>query len=160
MLYTGKLNFVLLLSHFAVNIGIKNIDRVVSMLFSQRQSNADEHTLTQHISDETLLGNRYWIDVILSTLFRSCFLNLETTTINIRRLIFLFSTKYESWKNTDELWGSTLFQRWCNVDMFAGSLRLSSILQKLLYDKGKPKFYKFHRKVPVLKSFLWKLQNF
>ena len=59
MLYTGKLNFVLLLSHFAVNIGIKNIDRVVSMLFSQRQSNADEHTLTQHISDETLLGNRY-----------------------------------------------------------------------------------------------------
>ena len=59
MLYTGKLNFVLLLSHFAVNIGIKNIDRVVPMLFSQRQSNAYEHTLTQHINVETLLSNRY-----------------------------------------------------------------------------------------------------
>ena len=59
MLYTGKLNFVLLLSHFAVNIGIKNIDRVVSMPFSQRQSNVDEHTLTQHINAETLLGNGY-----------------------------------------------------------------------------------------------------
>ena len=47
MLYTGKLYFVLLLSHFVVNISTTNIDKVVSMLFSQRQSNADEHTLTQ-----------------------------------------------------------------------------------------------------------------
>ena len=47
MLYTGKLNFVLLLSHFVVNISTTNIDKVVSMLFCQRQSNADEHTLTQ-----------------------------------------------------------------------------------------------------------------
>ena len=47
MLYTGKLNFVFLLSHFVVNISTKNIDKVVSMLFSQRRSNADEHTLTQ-----------------------------------------------------------------------------------------------------------------
>ena len=47
MLFTGKLNFVLLLSHFAVNISTTNIDEVVSMLFSQRRSNADDHTLTQ-----------------------------------------------------------------------------------------------------------------
>ena len=47
MLYTGKLNFVLLLSHFVANISTKNIDKVVSMLFSQRRSNANEHTLTQ-----------------------------------------------------------------------------------------------------------------
>ena len=47
MLYTGKLNFVLLLSHFLVNISTKNDDKIVSMLFSQRRSNADEHTLTQ-----------------------------------------------------------------------------------------------------------------
>ena len=47
MLYTGKLNFVLLLSHFAVNISATNTDKVVSMLFSQCRSNADEHTLTQ-----------------------------------------------------------------------------------------------------------------
>ena len=47
MLYTKKLNFVLLLSHFVVNIGTANIEKVISMLFSQRRSNADEHTLTQ-----------------------------------------------------------------------------------------------------------------
>ena len=47
MLYTGKLNFVLLLNHFVVNINTTNIDKVVSMVFSQRRSNTDEHTLTQ-----------------------------------------------------------------------------------------------------------------
>ena len=47
MLYTGKLYFVLLLSHFVVNINTTNIDKVVSMVFSQRRSNTDEHTLTQ-----------------------------------------------------------------------------------------------------------------
>ena len=47
MLYSGKLNFVLLLSHFLVNISTANIDEVVPMLFCQRRSNTDEHTLTQ-----------------------------------------------------------------------------------------------------------------
>ena len=47
MLCTGKLNFVLLLSRFVVKISTTNIDRVVSMLFSQCRSNAVEHTLTQ-----------------------------------------------------------------------------------------------------------------
>ena len=47
MLDTGKLNFVFLLSHSVVNISTTNIGKVVSMLFSQRQSNDDEHTLTQ-----------------------------------------------------------------------------------------------------------------
>ena len=47
MLYTGKLNFVLLLSHFVVNVSIANIDKVISVLFSQLQSNADEQTLTR-----------------------------------------------------------------------------------------------------------------
>ena len=47
MLYTGKLNFLLLLSHFVVNISITDIEKVVSMLVFQRRSNADEHTLTQ-----------------------------------------------------------------------------------------------------------------
>ena len=44
MLHTGKLNFVWLLSQSIV-ISTKNIDKVVSMLFYQRRSNADEHTL-------------------------------------------------------------------------------------------------------------------
>ena len=46
-MYTGKLSFVLLLSHFVANISTTNIDNVVSMLFSQCRSNADEHTLIQ-----------------------------------------------------------------------------------------------------------------
>ena len=44
MIYTWKLNFVLLLNHFLVNGGTTNIDKVVSMLFSQK---TDEHALTQ-----------------------------------------------------------------------------------------------------------------
>ena len=47
MLYTGKLNFVFLLSHLGVNISTTNIDKAFSVVFSQRQSNADKHTLTQ-----------------------------------------------------------------------------------------------------------------
>ena len=47
MLYTGELNFVLLLLHFVVNISTTCTDKVVSMLFSQRRNNVDEHTLTQ-----------------------------------------------------------------------------------------------------------------
>ena len=47
MFYTLKLNFVLLLSHFLVNISTANIEKVVSMLFSRRRSNTDEYTLAQ-----------------------------------------------------------------------------------------------------------------
>ena len=47
MLYTGKLNFVFLLGYFVVNINTTKIDKVVSILFSQRRSNADKHALTQ-----------------------------------------------------------------------------------------------------------------
>ena len=47
MLYTGKLNFVFLLSHLGVNICTTNINKAVSMVFSQRRSNADKHALTQ-----------------------------------------------------------------------------------------------------------------
>ena len=39
-------NFVSFLSHFLVNTSTA-IDKVVSMLFSQFQSNTDEHNLTQ-----------------------------------------------------------------------------------------------------------------
>ena len=42
-----KLNFLLLLRQFVVNIITRNIDQVVSMLFFQRRSNANEHTLTK-----------------------------------------------------------------------------------------------------------------
>ena len=47
MLYTGKLNFIFLLNHLGLNISTTNIDKAVSMVFSQRRSNADKHTSTQ-----------------------------------------------------------------------------------------------------------------
>ena len=37
MIYTLKLNFALLLSHFLQNLSTKNIDKVVSIVFSQHQ---------------------------------------------------------------------------------------------------------------------------
>ena len=68
------------------------------MLFSQCRSNADEHTLTQisklTINVETTLGHRRWINVIMSMLFQRCFVNVETTSINIRRLSFHFQPNF------------------------------------------------------------------
>ena len=109
-------NFVLLLSHFLV-ISTANISKVVSMLFSQRWSNADEQTqlsfstkyksnveatpmnkLNFHfqlnIKVETALIYRHWINVILSMLFQRCFINIETTSINIRRFNFHFQPNF------------------------------------------------------------------
>ena len=40
-------NLSLLLGHFLVSISTANYNKIVSMLFSQLQSNTDEHTLTQ-----------------------------------------------------------------------------------------------------------------
>ena len=47
MLYTRKLSFVFLLSHLVVNISTTNIDKAVSVVLSQRPSNADKPMLTQ-----------------------------------------------------------------------------------------------------------------
>ena len=48
MLYTGKLNVVLLLSNIVVSIiSTANVGQVVSVITSQRRSNGHEHTLTQ-----------------------------------------------------------------------------------------------------------------
>ena len=50
MSYTGKLKFILLLSYFEVDNFTANIDKDVSMLFSQCRNNADEHIMfTQFI---------------------------------------------------------------------------------------------------------------
>ena len=123
-------NFVLLLSHFLV-ISTANISKVVSMLFSQRWSNADEQTqlsfstkyksnveatpmnkLNFHfqlnIKVETALIYRHWINVILSMLFQRCFINIETTSINIRRFNFHFQPNF--------IVETTLFyRRWIDV---------------------------------------------
>ena len=44
----------------------------------------------------TTLGHQHWINVILSTFFRRCFVNVETTSINIHRLNFHFQANFNA----------------------------------------------------------------
>ena len=100
------------------------------MLFSQcRTTPMNIRWLKFHfqltINAETTLSHQRWINVILSMLFQRCFVNVETTSINIRQLNF-HSTKFQRWNNIDSSTlnrynsinvVSTLFsQRWNNVD--------------------------------------------
>ena len=66
-------NFVLLLSHFLV-ISTANISKVVSMLFSQRWSNADEQT---QLSFSTKYKS--WNNIDLSTLNQRNSFNVVST---------------------------------------------------------------------------------
>ena len=121
----------------------------------------------ENTNTESISGNQRWHSVVLSTLFHCCFINIGTTSINIRRLNFhfqpkinietlnagsstlkqgnytnvvktlfcwhwdnvakctsaqlSFSTKYQSWNNLDGCRWSTSFQRYFDVDVFAGS---------------------------------------
>ena len=131
--YTWKLNFVLLFSHFLVNIITitVNIDKVVSMRLSQRWNNAYEQTLTQ-----LLLSIKYksWNKVGSSTLNRRNSFNVVSMLFrqrwnNVNKHMpaqLLFSTKFERWNNVglsalNRLSSinlvSTLFcQHWDNVD--------------------------------------------
>ena len=84
MIYTCKLNFALLLSHFLVNLSTRNIDKVVSMLFSQ-------HRWT--CVDSTFLFN------LIPTLKQHWVINIESTqlyqhSINIRQLNFHFQSNF------------------------------------------------------------------
>ena len=89
MIYTSKLNFVLLLSHFLVNISTTNISKVVSMLFSQRRRTyVDSIFLFNQIS--TL--KQHWIINIESTqFFQGCF-NVVLSTLKQRRETSVGST--------------------------------------------------------------------
>ena len=95
-------NFVLLLSHFLV-ISTANISKVVSMLFSQRWSNADEQT-----------------QLSFSTKYKS-WNSIDLSTLNQRNSFNVVSTLfYQRWNNVDkhtsaQIWFSTKFQRWNNV---------------------------------------------
>ena len=95
----------MLLSHFLVTIRTPNIDKVVSMLFAQRRwAYIDSTFLYNQIS--TL--KRHWIDVILSMLLRRCFVNVQTTSIKIRRLNFHFQPNF----NVET---TLVHQPWINV---------------------------------------------
>ena len=141
------------MSHFLVNIRSTNIDKVFSMLSSQRlrRFNVDKPTLFQRwyfwyffeneswinvrwlFNVETTLAYRRWIVLILSMLFcnfdkytsaqlytkfqrcnfeltwfyRLCFVNVETKSINVRRLNFQSNINVETTlMNAND-------QRWC-----------------------------------------------
>ena len=94
-IYVFFKTFVFLLSHFLVNISTTNIDKVDSILFPQRWTNSDKHTLTQFSSPTKYqcwnnIASSTLINVILSMLFQHCFANVETTPINIPQLHFHF----------------------------------------------------------------------
>ena len=103
--YTWKLSFVLLLSHFLGIISTANIEKVVSMLFSQRWSNADEHALTQL---------SFW------TKYQR-WKNIESSTLNRRNYFNVDSRLFcQRWNNVDkntstELSFSIKFQLWNNI---------------------------------------------
>ena len=104
-------NFVLLLNHFLV-ISTANIGKVVSMLFSQRWSNADEQTQlsfsTKYKSwnniDLSTLNQRNSFNVV-STLFYQRWNNVDKHT----SAQLSFSTKYQRRNNVDERWRSSCF---------------------------------------------------
>ena len=84
MFYTWKLGYVLLFSHCIVNMSIKNIDRVVSMLFFQRRSNVNEKTLTQF---SFLTKYQCWNNIGSSTLNRRNSINV-VSTVNFVSTLF------------------------------------------------------------------------
>ena len=47
-----------------------------------------------NINAETTLGHQHWTNVTLSTLFQRCFVNVETTSVNIRRINFHFQPNF------------------------------------------------------------------
>ena len=109
MFYTWKLSFVLLLRQFLMNISTTNIDKVVSMRFSQRRSEADEYTLNQ---------------LSFSTQYQR-WNNIGSSTLNRRNSFNIVSTLFcERWKKVDKhqlvhrVSSSFIFakfQRWNNV---------------------------------------------
>ena len=131
-----NLNFFLLLSHFLANIGTANIGNVLSMLFSQCWSNANEHKFTQL---SFLTKYQHWNNIGSSTMNRRnsfnvvqhCFVNVETTSIKIRRLHFYFPPNFDvettlvDWRWFDVIL-STLFQR-CLVNVETTSINASRL---------------------------------
>ena len=72
-----------------------NSFRLLLTLFCQRYNNVDKHMSANfhfqpNFNVETTLVHRRWIDVTLSTLYQRCFVNVETTSINVSRLNFHF----------------------------------------------------------------------
>ena len=125
MFYSWKLNFVLFLSHFLVNISTDQCSnwKIVSMLFSQRRSNADEHTLIQ---------------LSFSTKYQR-WNNIGSSILNWRNSFNVVSTLFcQRWNNVDkhtsaQLSISTKFQRWNNIGSSTLNQRNSIDVASILF---------------------------
>ena len=111
---------------FLVNISIQIsalIDKVFSMLFSQRQNNADEHTLIQL---SFLTKYQRWK-------------NTGSLTLNWRNSFNVVSTLFcQHWNNADkhtsaQLSVSNKIQRWNNIDLSTLSQRNSIDVASTLF---------------------------
>ena len=82
---------------------------------------------------ETTLDHWRWIDIILLILFQRCFVNVETTSINIRRLNFHFQPNFNVettlvHRRWIDVILSTLFQRcFANVETTSINVRRLNI---------------------------------
>ena len=145
MFYTWKI-FLLLMSHFLVDISTINIDKVGSKLFSQRWSNADEHALTQlsFITKYHCLSN---VDTsklnrpnsfnVVSTLFGQPWNNVDKHT----SVQLSFSTKFQPLNNTGlstlnrrnsiDVVSTLFYHCWNNFDKFTSTQLSISIKYQL-----------------------------
>ena len=119
----ANINIETTLVHYTSNR--RNSFNVVSTLFCQRCNNINKHTLTQ-LSFSTKF--QCWNNIGSSTLKRRNSIDI-VSTLSCQRWSnvdkcpstqFSFSTKYQCWNNVDEGWRLALFQRWFNVNVFAG----------------------------------------
>ena len=74
-----------------MNLSTTNIDKVVSMLFSEHRWNCVDSTFLFNLIS-TL--KQHWINVTLSMLFQRCFVNVETMSLNMRRFNFHFQPNF------------------------------------------------------------------
>ena len=116
----------MLFSHFGVNVNTGNIDKIVSMLFPQPQSNGDEHVYSTLIFNQLSTMKQNWVIDIKSTrsfnvvwtLFFQCWNNVDKhTSVQIS-----FSTKFERWNNV----GLSTLNRFRHIDRYLKNWVLKS----------------------------------
>ena len=134
MLYTGKLHFVLLLplcSEYQYSkYWQSSFNDVFSTSKQRRSTYVDSSLIFNRIPMLKQWGHRHWINLILPTLFHYCFVNIETTSVNISRLNFHFQpnlnveTTLVCRRWIDVILATLVCQRWNNFDKYA-SVQLS-----------------------------------
>ena len=129
--------------------------------------NANEHIrwlnvpFQPNINVETTLDHQHWINVTLSTLFQRCFVNVETTSINVRRLDFHFQPNINietTLMNVDDQLCFNLIQRWCVCwvkTTFKDSNKVKRIRNYILKCNLNLHFFD----ITIVADFRWKNDN-